>query len=303
MSRGSEYQCGRVIVLGGSGTVGTQISLQARQEGHQVTPTSTLGNEPNQKFDALRNSVSDIIEDLGVGDVVFLLCALTDPDAVCRDVGTARRLNVDASIRLAKEIDAAGARLVFVSSEFVYDGNRGGYVETDAPTPETMYGKYKVEVETQILSFALEALVIRTGAVVSPRVGENCLVEKMWRALQQRDVRIAEDNLISLTPLEDVAVNIFQLLRAGASGLWHVVHNPPLSRVELAQAVIEASCLQLNTDFNLCQLNDLPYPERRPPNSWLSGEAAKKKFGLRFRDLRQAIAAKVRLLESAPERV
>jgi dTDP-4-dehydrorhamnose reductase len=289
----------RVLVLGGAGTIGTQVCLEAVNLGLAVISTSTSGVGRHQKFDALTQNLTNLAPDLGDQDIVFILSAETDPNAVFRDPDGTHALNVEAVLRLAAECRVRGAKIVFVSTEFVFDGKQGGYAETDTPSPETLYGRYKVEVETNLLADLTDALVVRTGAVVSPRAGENCLVEKMWETLQNAQVKIAKDNLLTLTPLEDVAANIFKMLRADATGLWHVVLNPPIGRIELADMVCGYSELGLSSNYELCNLNDLPYPERRPPKSWLSGVAATKAFELEYGSLANAVALKVRLLEAS----
>jgi dTDP-4-dehydrorhamnose reductase len=299
LTTNSGQWCERVLVLGGSGTIGTQVEFEAGKFDVQVVSTSTGGSGRYRKFDALTQNLTELMPDLGDRDTVFILSAETDPNAVFRDPDRARALNVDAPLRLAGECRDRGAKIVFVSTEFVFDGNQGGYAETDTPSPETLYGRYKVEVETKLQADFSDVLVVRTGAVVSPRAGENCLVEKMWETLQNAEVKIAEDNLLTLTPLEDVAANIFRMLRADAAGLWHVVLNPPIGRVELADMVCGYSELGLSSNYHLCNLNDLSYPERRPPKSWLSGAAATKAFELKYGSLANAVATKVRLLEAS----
>ena len=292
----------RCIVLGGSGTVGMQVGIEAADRGMQVIATSRVGNNGYCRFDALQQSVLDAVPDANAGDVIFVLCAQTNPNTVQANAEEIRKLNVEATLSICRALQQRRAKIIFLSTEFVFDGASGGYTENDTPSPTTMYGYFKIEAEREILAENNDALIVRTGAVISPRAGENCLVEKTWKTLRADWPRIAQDNLLTLTPLEDVAANIFKLIELDARGLWHIVYNPPIWRIELADWIIAASRYGADMQYATCKLNDIPYPEVRPPKSWLDGSAASKRFDLQFSDLREAVGAKVRLLEEMEAR-
>jgi len=293
----------RCIVLGGSGTIGMQVGLEAARRGMQVIATSRSGNNGYWRFDALLQSVFDSIPDVNESDLIFVLCAETNPNSVHENAEAIKKLNVEATVSICRALHRRRSKIVFLSTEFVFDGASGGYRENDPPSPTTIYGQFKVEAERQILAENSDVLIVRTGAVISPRAGENCLVEKTWETLRGNHPRIAKDNLLTLTPLEDVAASIFTLQEMDARGLWHIVNNPPIWRTELADWIIEASRYGADMQYETCRLNDIPYPEARPPKSWLDGRAASNRFGLRFGNLKEAVGAKIRLLEEPDARI
>jgi dTDP-4-dehydrorhamnose reductase len=123
-------------------------------------------------FDAVRPSV------------VVHCGAVADPDEAERDPGRARKLNVDATRALARLCGGARARLVFFSTDLVFDGEKGWYDEDDAPNPLSVYARTKLEAEAAVLGLCPGAVVLRVSSCYGrPLGGRTCFVDHMRASL------------------------------------------------------------------------------------------------------------------------
>ena len=190
------------MIVGASGLIGGALMRAARAAGRAVVGTALSRPRPGLvPFDMGKAALRAAVPDLGANDAVFLLAGYISPAWIFANPDAARALNLDASRRIADEAAAAGARLVFMSTDQVFDGATGGYVETAAPRPLNLYGRLKAEMERHVL--ALTGIVARTGWNVGWEKSRHCAVAQCYDALLRPGARMAGDNIINLTDIED----------------------------------------------------------------------------------------------------
>lgn len=169
-------------------------------------------------------------------DWVLHAAALTDVDACERDPALAHRVNALATQAVAQAARNAGAGLVAVSTDYVFDGERGDYRETDVPRPLSAYGRSKLEGERLALAAHPEAIVARTSVVFGPH-RKNFFLWLLGELRAGRGVRIVRDQRVTPTLSHDLAEQCLALMQARASGIYHTAGASPLSRLEAAQAL------------------------------------------------------------------
>jgi dTDP-4-dehydrorhamnose reductase len=166
--------------------------------------------------------------------------ALTDVDACERDPELAWRVNVGGTEQVARACRALSARLVAVSTDYVFDGTRGGYSEDDVPNPRGAYARTKRCGEEAALLLAADAAVARVAVVYSGRPGAKStfatqVVEKLSRG---EPVKAFSDQVVSPTLAENAAAMTLELLlEHGYRGILHTAGATALDRVEFAQRV------------------------------------------------------------------
>ncbi|EME70539.1 NAD-dependent epimerase/dehydratase [Paramagnetospirillum caucaseum] len=288
---------GRIIIVGATGSIGRPLHALARAARRTVVATSRAGGAGLRSFDMVEGRLADLVPNLGAGDCAYVLGAMTSPDVVSRDPTAARGVNVTAAIRLHEEALAARARVVFVSSEMVFDGETGGYTEDDATTPTTEYGRQKVEVERHLLERPGNWLILRTGATVCPGVDDNCVVSKTYRTLLSGQARMASDNLLSVTAVGDTARLLLELADHPVTGILHGVANPPVTRAELAGWIAEDSVFGGQMMYEVARFADIPFAEKRPRKSWLRNSRIRSLLGMDFTAPRDAVRDKVKILD------
>ena len=154
------------------------------------------------------------------------------------DPKLARRLNVEVTKLLAEL--AAEIQFVFFSTDLVFDGRKGNYVETDAPSPLHLYGETKVAAEEIVLKNPRH-LIVRTSinGGVSPSAN-RAFNEQLRKSLQQagRGMKLFTDEFRSPIPAVETARAVWDLAGKHCAGIYHVAGAEKLSRWQIGQLLI-----------------------------------------------------------------
>src|SRR5512140_975741 len=166
--------------------------------------------------------------------------ALTDVDGCERDPDLAWRVNVGGTEQVARACRALSARLVAVSTDYVFDGTRGDYAEDDRPNPRGAYARTKRCGEEAALLLAPGCAVARVAVVYSGRAGAKStfatqVVEKLGRG---EPVKAFSDQLVSTTlAASGAAMCLELLLETGYAGVLHTSDATVLDRVDFARRI------------------------------------------------------------------
>ena len=166
----------RAIVIGASGFIGRH--LMARLGPDQAVGTYHRHAIPNGvSFDGTNGRIDELLGRLPTGiTLAFVLHGAIDTEACARDpIGTAE-INVEGVWRVLRGLLDAGIRPVYVSTEYVFDGTRGGWRETDLAVPSTQYGIQKLEVERRLTADPRPSLIVRLSRVVGTEVGTHSVL-------------------------------------------------------------------------------------------------------------------------------
>lgn len=222
--------------------------------------------------------------------VVFNCAASTNVDLCQTDHAYAQSGNVMGPANLAAAARASGALMVHVSTDFVFDGEKGApYTERDEPRPLNYYGASKLEGERRVLSACPAALVVRTSWSYGPG-GVNFPGKVLDWAEEGRRLRAAEDQIGSPTYTPFLARGILQLLEAGAGGVVHLAGAGQASRFEVAVATLYKA--ELEVEVKSARAIDFPAPAPRPRNTALECSLAAS-LGVSLPPWREGISAYV----------
>lgn len=289
----------RLIIVGASGVIGSALLSAAVNAGRKVVAT---GNSRTAHMiwplDIRTERLQSLVPDLSANDVVFLLAGYSAPGWIFDNPDEARALNFDASRRLADEAFAAGARVVFASTDQVFDGKRGGFLETDATHPLNLYGRLKAIMEECITAVPGLGFVARMGWTVPWDATSHCGVTQCYNALLSPNARMAYDNCINITDVDDVARGMLAMAdnRPPLSPIYHLVGAPELSRVALADIIRGSSRFGAAMEYASIPFSSLPYTEPRPVRAFMRS-ARLEELGLAFSDARDVVRRKVALLD------
>ncbi len=204
----------------------------------------------------------------------ILHCAALSRSPDCQaNPALARNLNVDVTrclVELAEDIP-----FVLLSSDLVFDGNKGNYVETDPVNPLSVYAETKVAAE-KIVSANPSHLIVRTSlnGGISPTGdrGFNEQLRQTWRA--GKPAKLFRDEYRSPIPAEFTARAVWELLRANQTGVFHVAGAERLSRLIIGE-LIAFRCPELNPKIESGSLKDYAGAPR-PADSSLNCARAEK---------------------------
>ncbi len=236
----------RILIIGGSGFIGRYVSRRLVASGHTVV--STYNSRPPADDGATWPQVE--ITDPAALDALF---ALARPDVVVHlaamaDVGTAERnperataVNVTATEAIARLSERHSSRLLFVSTEYVFDGRNGPYTEDVAPAPTTQYGRTKFEAERAVAALVSNWSILRTSIVYGwPAPGRRNFVPMLVDRLRNGEPYHGPTNVHrSPVYVEHLVDGIERLVETESTGVHHVAGSDWVTMYDFAVAVSE----------------------------------------------------------------
>lgn len=252
----------RLLVTGAGGQLGRELVDAARAAGHDV-----VGLAKSELDITDQSAVDTAIRDARPEWVVHA-AAWTAVDACESDPDKAHHVNVVGTRNVAQAARAIGARTVYISTDYVFDGDKPTpYVEGDAPNPQSVYGRSKWEGECEM---GEDDLIVRISWVCGFH-GANMVKTILKIMRSQPELRFVDDQVGSPTMADDAAAGIVRLIEHDARGVWHLTNQGSTSWFGFAGDVLEAAG-EDRSRVKAIRTADLqpPRPAKRPANSVLA---------------------------------
>ncbi|HMX89987.1 MAG TPA: dTDP-4-dehydrorhamnose reductase [Nitrospira sp.] len=251
----------RIVITGAQGQLGKE--LQQVLQGHQLT----LLDLPT--FDLTHEDCGRLIVD-AVPDAVIHAGAHTDVDGAERNPQLAMAINADGTERVARAAAQVGARLIYISTDYVFDG-RGTrpYVETDQTNPVSAYGASKCAGEARALACCENTLVVRTAWLYGLQ-GKNFVKTILQLAAERPSLRVVADQEGCPTFAEDLARMIDRLVTHPIRGFLHVTNEGHCTWHEFAAEIVKLAGYRV--PVQPITTEDMPRPAKRPAYSVLSSD-------------------------------
>ncbi|MGC2794459.1 MAG: dTDP-4-dehydrorhamnose reductase [Candidatus Sulfotelmatobacter sp.] len=250
----------RVTVFGASGLLGK--ALMREWSGDTVTG---LTSHAADLRDGKR--VLQVVQEARP-EWVVLAAAYTDVDGCESKPELAFAVNRDGAVNVAAAAKQVGARLVFLSSDYVFDGTKTTPYEIgDARNPQSVYGRTKAEAEVRLLELMPDCCIVRTSWLFG--VGGKCFPDTILKLAASRPaLDVVNDQRGSPTYTEDLARAIIQLCRKNATGIVHATNAGDCSWFEFAEEIV--SRVGLGTTVRPVSSQQMARPAPRPAYSVLS---------------------------------
>jgi dTDP-4-dehydrorhamnose reductase len=255
----------RVTLFGASGLLGQQ--LVSALNGEQLTaPTSRDADlrDPAKIEHAIRDSRPDWI---------ILAAAYADVDGCEKNSDLAFAVNHQGAVNVAQSAHYAGARLLFVSTDYVFDGAKTSPYEVNDPrNPINVYGRTKAQAEEELLALLPDVCIVRTSWLFGP--GGKCFPATILKLATPKpentspQLSVVNDQRGSPTFTADLAAAIAQLCHKGARGIVHATNSGDCTWYDFAKEIVRAR--GLTATVNPVTTAEFPRPAHRPANSVLS---------------------------------
>jgi len=232
-----------IVVTGASGLLGASVVVQVRRLGLEVgglyhchplqIPGAAMRQADLVDFAATRELMRSLKP-----ETIIHCAAATDVDWCESHPEETETLNVRASALLADMAVALNARLIYISTDAVFDGWQGNYSESDQPAPLNEYGRSKLAGERAVLERLPSALIVRVNIYGWNAQEKLSLGEWFWRHLRE-DERVPGFTDITFCPMlvNDLAEVLLQMRHRGLSGLYHVSGSEKISKYEFGRRV------------------------------------------------------------------
>jgi dTDP-4-dehydrorhamnose reductase len=230
----------RAVVIGGSGQIGGWLLRVLKERGHRAVGTyATVPFPELTRVDAAcRDAAAEWLKEQAP-DVVFYPAGFTWVDGCERDPARAYAANLEEPMNLARAAAGSGARFVYFSTDYVFDGTGGPYSEESLTNPLSVYGRAKLDAERALASeLGAGQLTIRTSWVYGPeRQGKNFAYQLVRTLRAGQPLVCPSDQISSPSYGPDVARAAVSLAEERQSGLIHVVGPEVIDRVRFAQQI------------------------------------------------------------------
>lgn len=285
----------KILITGAKGQLGTELQRQlkagkcalgrlpAELATPEVVPVDLEDADLSNKDEALR------LLERHMPKAVINCAAYTAVDKAEDEPDAAFRGNALAARNVAMGCEAVGARLIHISTDYVFSGAMGRpYIEGDAPAPVTVYGATKRMGEEYVLRHCSRAFVVRTSWLYG-RTGGN-FVKTMLRLADERDeLRVVNDQQGNPTNAEDLAFHLLKLATTREYGLYHCTGSGICTWYEFACEIMRLAGKEVK--ISPCTTEEYPSKAHRPANSALAHHMLAATVGDGMRPWQDALAA------------
>jgi dTDP-4-dehydrorhamnose reductase len=268
----------KVLILGATGLLGK--ALVREWTGDEVL---AMGSRDVDIRDSAK--VLDVVGK-SRPDWIVLVAAYTDVDGCESHSELSFSVNRDGAVNVAQAARQEGAKLIFLSSDYVFDGKKiSPYEVDDKRNPQSVYGRSKAEAEVKLLEILPNCCIARTSWVFG--IGGRCFPDTILRLAANRPaLEVVDDQRGCPTYAVDLARAIIQLCRKDASGIVHATNAGDCSWFEFAHGIITRS--GLTTEVKPVSSQQMTRPAPRPAYSVLSATSLRR-YGIEMPGWKDAL--------------
>jgi dTDP-4-dehydrorhamnose reductase len=275
----------RILVTGASGLLGGQVMEAARSRGHDAIGLSRAELDVTDAPLVARTLAHHAPE------AVVHCAAYTAVDRAEAEPDRAYAVNRDGARNVARATQSAGAVVLYVSTDYVFDGHgRRPYLPDDPTGPLSVYGRSKLEGEDAVRDVGGESVVVRTSWLYGGASGFVPAI--LRRAARGEALRIVDDQRGRPTWAPQAAAALLDLLERGARGVWHVAGGGECTWHELAEEAVRLA--GYGVPIGRTSSREFGAAARRPAYSVLDLTATERLLGRPMDDWRQALERYVR---------
>lgn len=298
----------RILICGANGLLGQRLALLlSTQTEYEVLNTShhrafVFDNrllDYTQLDIARKGDVKSLVSSFQP-TVIINAAAATNVDWCEHHREDAWRVNVVGVENLIDAARKVGAKLIHLSTDYVFDGKAGPYKEEDRPSPISYYGKTKLAAENALRMADIPFAILRTIVVY----GQGINIKQnfpLWvlKSLQEgKPIRCADDQISNPTHVADLALGVIRVFEMNREGFYHLCGSERISRFDFARRVAEVFGLD-QTLIHQVHSSELQQAAPRPLSTGFITLKAESELGLKPMDTRQGLTLMKRELHTA----
>ena len=280
----------KILITGVNGFLGYYFIEKLIANGHYVIATGKGENKLPFNNPYFVYETMDFTDAAAVNQIflqhrpgyIIHAGAISKPDECEKNKPLADKVNVEGTAILLQAAKAYAAGFLFLSTDFVFDGEAGMYKETDAVNPVNYYGSTKVKAEELVQQYEHTWAIVRTVLVYGkPHTKRNNVLAIVREKLEKGELyEVFNDQVRTPTYAEDIANAVVVMLEKNVSGIYNVCGEEVMTPYEMAVKVAEF----LNLDTSLIKKiteKDFALPAKRPLKTGLNITKAKAQLGYR----------------------
>ncbi|MFH1593946.1 MAG: sugar nucleotide-binding protein [Candidatus Omnitrophota bacterium] len=281
----------KTVIIGRSGYLGSAF-FEAYRTSHRdcVGTVRRKEEQSDSRLDLLEVNTSRLkLKERGYKDAL-ILAGITDISECEKNKEFSRKVNVDGTLELIRQLAASGMKPIFTSSDCVFDGYSGGYRDKSDRSPIVEYGRHKAEVEKKIDEITEgNYLIIRLSKIFSLNRNDGTLLDEMAGILMSGGtIRAAHDQIFCPTLRSDLVRVVADLQSRGICGVVNVCSPERWSRYDLA--IEMARALGCDTrKISRVSLDEIGFNTMRPKNTSMRTERLVRETDIGFTPISDCI--------------
>jgi len=288
----------KMLIIGASGQIGLNL-YRALVGSHQVIGTYFSYSLPGlYRLDMTEpGPVKNFITALSP-DIIFLPAAMPDVEACEKNPALCYRVNVDGTLNVLTAAGEVNAKVVFFSTDYLFDGATGPYTETDPPNPLNTYGKAKNDAEQLIRQSPCPYLIIRTSVVYGyEKQGKNFVARLITHLRQGEKVIVPNDQLSTPTYVANLCALIKELVESGKEGTYNISGPELMNRYDFA--LLAADTFELDRTLIVpVTTGELGQKALRPLCGGLKVDKVRSEATTRLMDVREGLSDMKKTMEA-----
>jgi dTDP-4-dehydrorhamnose reductase len=269
-----------LLITGASGLLGDKIVKLARRK-YAVIPTHNLRQlQPDSLRLDITNAedITSLFKKLEP-DVIIHTASETNVDKCETQKNYAQKVNVDGTRNVALACSKTGAKLVYISTDYVFDGEKGNYNEQDKPNPINYYGITKLEGEKQVTQNCQKYFILRTSVLYGWHPWKQNFATWVINQLKQdKEITVVEDHYNTPTLTDNLAEITLEAIQKDLQGLYHASGSERVSRYAFAKQIAKAFNLDPNLIKPIKMSQLTAWIAKRPKDSSLNTQKIQKQL-------------------------
>lgn len=289
----------KVLITGANGLLGQAVvTIFSRESDFELIATSVepeLFVDKNKTFsyEQLDITVKDNVKKFvkkHVPDFIVNCAAYTDVDKSEIEREFCWRLNVDAVKNLIIAARISEAKVIHVSTDYVFDGKNGPYTEESTPNPLSFYGRSKLAAENALTTSGIEFVIARTIVLygIGVKVKSNFALWLIKELSAHRPVNIVTDQMGNATISDDLAYGLLKCSELDVHGIYNIAGKDIISRLDFTYNLCDVFGFDKSL-VNPILTSDLKQPAPRPLKSGLITLKAETEFGFKPMDSKEGL--------------
>lgn len=279
------------FILGSTGYIGSYLYKRLRSDGYNVVGTSRRAVDDELiYYDIQSSSIDKLLEkaDKKESKVAIVCIAESNINRCYENYEEAYDINVVKTKKLINQLLEKGFRVIYFSSDNVFDGESGDYTEDSQTHPINKYGMMKVEMEQYIMKYMPQICIFRIPKVVSIYREKQNVFTEWLEQMQAHNIRCIKGNIISFVCIEDLYQACLIAAKNMMQGLYNIAGDRAYSRAQLAEMFYKELRI-LDVDIRECSVEDFQFKDNRPLNTSMSNIKFRSEACYQFMSMSAAI--------------
>jgi dTDP-4-dehydrorhamnose reductase len=291
----------KVLICGAGGQLGTELNRILGEGAAEIGPIPEIYEDAkviltgSNDLDITSASTLDAFIQQGQFDLIINCAAMTNVDGCEENEELAYKINAEGAANLARSAEKCGAKLIHISTDYVFDGETpNARIESDSTSPQSAYGRTKLAGENFVTELCAKHFIVRTAWLYGYR-GSNFVKTMLNLARQHGSIKVVNDQYGNPTSANDLAYELLKIAQTENYGIYHCTNNGTCTWYDFASEIVDLA--RIPCDKTPCSTEEFPRPAKRPAYSGLQNKKLEDTIGDEMRPWKDALVTYLNNLE------